>query len=117
MSFLDLMKNPKTFKKVVCRVSGTSFFDVNSIINDLFVGMNVYLVQDPDNKYDRMAVKVLVDIGENQIQIGFIPRPINKDVCVLLLSGVEIEAKILGITPPRYDQSYYGVKIEVKCRG
>ena len=117
MSFLDLMKNPKTFKRVVCRISGTSFLNVNSILKELDTDTTLYLVHDHNNKHDRMALKVMVDTEEGQVQIGFIPRPINKDVCVLLLSGVEVEAKILGITPPRGGYSHYSVKIEIKCRG
>lgn len=113
MSFLDLLKNPSTFKRAVCKVSGISFYDIGDVAEKLVKGMEVRLDPDPGNKHDKLALKVMVDVGSGFKHIGFVPRPLNHDVCTLLLSGVEMNSKIIGVSPPNGGYSYYSVKIEI----
>jgi hypothetical protein len=58
------------------------------------------LVREPDNPYDRRAVKVL---NQDGMHIGYIPRDRNETVANLMDAGKHLYCEITGIGGFRHD--------------
>jgi hypothetical protein len=66
------------------------------------------LVGEPQNKFDRYAVKVLI---HDDFHIGYIPKPINVDVWALRDAGLKPTARLVEFNPD--GKTYEMFKVEV----
>lgn len=69
--------------------------------------MELQLVGEPTNPYDRYAVKVM---AASQI-IGYVPKPINVDFWALHDAGYKSYAKILNFYPDASPWKMYEVEV------
>lgn len=69
--------------------------------------LEVKLVGEPSNAFDKYAVKVLM----NNEHIGYIPKPINIDVWALRDAGLKPVAKLVEFNPDA--ETYEMFKVEV----
>jgi hypothetical protein len=70
------------------------------------------LVGEPGNRYDRYAVKVIMDIFDGEIShIGYVPKPINVDIWALRGGGMKPVAKLVEFN--EHAPSYEMFKVEV----
>jgi hypothetical protein len=61
--------------------------------------INVTLERDADNTYNANAVKVMVNVNNgSRYHLGFIPRDLAALLAPLLDKGVELAARLKGIT-------------------
>ena len=77
-----------------CEIAGTGF--VKNIITKaeaLSDGETVTLVREPDNKYDKMAIRIDNAAGE---KLGYIPRQQNEIPARLLDGGKTLYGKVAG---------------------
>jgi single-stranded-DNA-specific exonuclease len=58
-------------RTLVTRVVGVSYEGRQTIVSQLKMGETVFLVRDPDNAYDRNAIRVI--LGDER-QVGFVNR-------------------------------------------
>lgn len=85
------------------------------IIPYLKRGENLILEADSNNKYDKLAVKVLTIDGE---QIGWIPREcyatnLQEDIFYRLTDGLTVLAKVKAITGGTNSKPTYGCIIDI----
>lgn len=94
----------KTFRS---KVKGTSYYDVDfSVIRD---GMPLALVRDPQNPYDRNAIKVLCQ-GHH---IGHVAKALAADLAPMIDAGDTASATVLTVTGGERGRSR-GINIEIR---
>ena len=77
-----------------CEIAGTGFVkDIAAKAEALADGETVSLVREPDNKYDKMAIRIDNAAGE---KLGYIPRQQNEIPARLLDGGKMLFAKVAG---------------------
>ena len=81
--------------KIELDIAGTSHHLLDTEVRKVLrVNDNLELEQDPDNKEDRYAIKVLYEIGDKRVLLGYVPRYYSKDLTNLLDKGIKYSAKI-----------------------
>lgn len=81
----DQKKNNRKHYLFNCFVAGVQYYDALEAWAELSVGTELHLEPEPDNRYDRHAVKLM--LGDKQI--GYIPRSENRHMAKLLNAGWE----------------------------
>lgn len=76
----------------------------------LYIGAKLYLKIEPNNKYDSFAVQVL---SSNRIQIGYLPRGVNKEYFLKIQQGVQFDVLVVSIGGGESNYKY-GITIEIK---
>lgn len=77
-------------------IAGFTYYDGVFAFNQLKIGVQVRLVVEPTNQFDKNAVAIYVD--ENKL--GYIPRSCNREVSKVLNAGYNIfSAFIQGVYP------------------
>lgn len=85
------------------KVAGTTYINnKDTITRKLNINDSLALVREPDNKYDKYAIKVLTSKGE---KIGYIPRENNKIFARMLDAGKELYLIIQSIQEEQYSIS------------
>ena len=88
-------------------IAGLQYYQGVNIINKLKSGKNLDLVPEPENLYDRFAVKILFF----NKQLGYVPRSDNKHISRLLRNGAEVKCRIIEVNPKR--MTWEMVKVEL----
>lgn len=78
-----------------CAVAGISFHDIDDIWEELYVGCDIALVRDKNNKHDRNAVAVALaddydgnpDDFDFDYILGYIPRSENEHIAMMMDMG------------------------------
>lgn len=98
-----------------CRVAGAIYHNVEDVWDELRIGMQLKLVRQPDNIYDRNAVGVSLTSNEEDI-IGYVPRTDNAALAVLMDMGhgALFEAEISGLKNHGHSYDSLNVAIYVK---
>jgi hypothetical protein len=78
-------------------LAGFQFHAGKKLWSQMRVGDGLMLVREPDNVYDRLAIRVE---WKNQA-IGYVPRRENSDVARLLDHGVKLVARISRLAESR----------------
>jgi len=78
-------------RSLVTRVVGVSYEGRQKIVSQLKMGETVFLVRDPDNAYDRNAIRV---IRGDQSQLGFV----NRDLAARLVPILDQHEGVLKAT-------------------
>lgn len=79
-------------------VAGVKFHKFHTVKDILEEGMELTLIPEPSNKFDKNAVM----IKYNDIMLGYVPAAklgYAKDVSEALKSGLELKATITTLTP------------------
>lgn len=79
------MKAKKLFF-MECHLAGRQYHDADEVWEELKVGTTLKLIRDLDNRYDKEAVAVVYDNGE-EFLIGYIPTNKNETIAQLLEMG------------------------------
>ena len=76
---------------IACNIAGTKFRDIEAqvVAARLKKGDPLTLVPEPDNKYDRHAVKVMTDEG---IFLGYVPAIFSPEVAGAIAAGEVLNA-------------------------
>jgi hypothetical protein len=90
-------------RELISKVSGVTYGTRQRALQRLEkynLGMiNITLERDADNTYDVNAVKVMVNVNSSRrYHLGFIPRDLAALLAPLLDKGVELAARLKGIT-------------------
>jgi len=101
----DGLFSPKTF-----HVAGVKFRPDWKSFVDLDISQPVTLIGEPQNQYDRYAVKVLL----GTTHIGYVPKPINVDIWAVHKAGYKAEAKLLHFTPEAESWHWFEVQVTFK---
>lgn len=81
--------------KIEFDIAGTSHHLLDEEVRKVLrINDNLELEQEPDNKEDRYAIKVLYEIGDKRVLLGYVPRYYSKDLTDLLDKGTKYSAKI-----------------------
>ncbi len=89
-------------------VAGVKFHKLYDIIERLKEGDDVQLILEPDNKYDKYAIR----IEALDTMLGYIPRTLAIFVAAKIKSKIALSAKIIQISPE--SESWTALKIKVK---
>lgn len=76
-------------------VAGFQHYEGPSIIENMAVGEQLQLSEQPDNKYDKFAVAIL----RKDVMIGYVPRTDNKHVSRLLQQEVNLKCIVAEVNP------------------
>jgi len=97
-------------QRVQTRVVGVSFNNRQGIVSNLQLGENVYLVREPENKFDPHAVKVTLQDGR---QFGYLDRYLAANLAATMDRFREpVIAEIVNLTGGYYAGSCVGVVIQ-----
>lgn len=101
------MKRPYENEFFVAGAKFHKFKDVQDILEE---GMNLTLIPEPSNKFDKCAVM----IKYNNIMLGYVPMKNgqSKEVSELFESGAELKATITDLAPDFEPWKALKVKIE-----
>lgn len=81
--------------KIEFDIAGTSHHLIEEKVRKLLkVNDNLELEQEPNNKEDKYAIKVLYEFENEKILLGYVPRYYSKELSSLLESGTKYSAKI-----------------------
>lgn len=81
--------------KIEFDIAGTSHHLLEEKVRKLLkVNDNLELEQEPDNKEDEYAIKVLYEFENKKVLLGYVPRYYSKDLASLLAEGIKYSAKI-----------------------
>lgn len=81
--------------KIEFDIAGTSHYLLEeNIRNILKVNDNLILEQETDNPEDKYAIKVLYELDNKNVLLGYVPRYYSKDLSELLQKGINYSAKI-----------------------
>ncbi len=72
---MEIQENTKTKIPTVFKVAGVSF--CKTVVEKLSEGEILFLEKDPENKYDKNAVKIVNTKNE---MVGFIPKIFNQAI-------------------------------------
>ena len=75
--------------------AGVTFDNRQRLIRRMSVGENISLVRDPNNPYDKNAIKVINSSGD---QIGFISKELASTMAIRRDAGVIYSATVSQIT-------------------
>ncbi|WP_242596967.1 HIRAN domain-containing protein [Rhodocyclus gracilis] len=74
-------------------LAGSQYYYANALWSQLTLGASLTLVREPDNRYDRRAVRV----EWNGHPLGYLPRAENRSVAAALDRGERLEARITAL--------------------
>lgn len=86
-------------------VAGVQFHESDQCINDLEVGMELYLAPDPNNRYDPNAVEIrYIKEGDSTyeptVMLGFVPKRFAGEVAAAWsIDSDKVTCKITELTP------------------
>jgi hypothetical protein len=75
--------------------SDTDGIDPQELLAKCTPGQRLVLVLDPSNQYDKYAIRVCLDTGE---QLGWIGKHLSKDLTHDLKNGLDVEVEISEVT-------------------
>ena len=116
VKIMDVLKDTSKFTKLVCKVSGVTFDGRQEVIKKMTKDTMVFVDADVGNQYDRHAVKVYALLDGELEDVGFVPSSINETLFNLLLTGVEMETTLVGISQPKTDKDFYGLRISIDVK-
>lgn len=104
-------------KTLVAMVAGVTFEDRQTILATLNGDEPCRLEPEPDNPYDKNAIKVLVATADGVQHVGYVPKGIAYAVSQGL-DGESAMCKLLGVVGnnPEYPDSYLGLRIEIELQ-
>ncbi len=73
-----------------CVVAGTSFRSIHKVDSELLPNTRLILQREVENKYDELAIKVLL----NDYLVGYIPRENNEVISRLMDAGKNFHAVV-----------------------
>lgn len=84
--------------KVEFEVAGTRHSeDIKKYRNFLKINDNLYLEREPNNYYDKYAIKIIYKKDSKNYHLGYVPRYYSKDLTEMLEKNVEYSAKIKAL--------------------
>ena len=97
-------------RSIQTRVVGVSFEGRQAVVAQLDVGEECLLIRDPHNPYDRNAVKI---VRQNGQQFGFLDRDLAAMVAAKLDHyGRPVKAIVTSLTGGYYVDSNLGVIVQ-----
>ena len=78
-------------------LAGVSFENRQELIKNLKEEIEIKLIRDPKNPYDKNAIKVYVKQNKEEIQIGWIPKEISQILAAEIDAGIKWYGKIKKI--------------------
>ena len=97
-------------RTIQTKVVGTSFNGRQSVVAQLQQGEKVILERDPHNPFDRNAIKVVRQDGQ---QVGFLDKFLAAKLAERLdRHGKAVNAKVVSLTGGFYAGSWLGVVIK-----
>ncbi len=89
-------------------IAGFTYYDGVLAFNQLNIGLEVLLVPEPSNQFDKNAVAIFL----GNYKLGYIPRSNNREVSKLLNTGYSIfTALIQGVYPQNHPEEQVRVVI------
>ncbi|MHB2149850.1 HIRAN domain-containing protein [Calditrichota bacterium LG25] len=88
-------------------VAGFRFYEGEALLPQMKTGQVLQLQLDPENEYDKYAVKIFYK-GRH---IGFVPRSDNKHICRLLRQKVKLICRIAEIRLDEVPWQQLAVKV------
>ncbi|MCS6935434.1 MAG: HIRAN domain-containing protein [Chitinophagales bacterium] len=87
-------------------VAGTSYRDIHRVEDELYPGIELSMVREPDNEQDGFAVKILL----HDYHIGYLPRTKNEVIARLMDAGKSFTARV---TDFEWEGAWARIEVEV----
>ena len=100
--------------KIEFDIAGTKYYEAKNIKNQLMINDDLFLVLEPDNTYDKYAIKVVCIISGEERKLGYVPRYYSEYLTDMLKNNIKYSAKIksLNFDSPLDDEDITaGVKL------
>ncbi len=75
-------------------IAGFQYYDGELVFYDLYPGMALELVREPDNKRDSQAIEVQCPLGK----LGYVPRAANTALAQMMDRRVTLHAELTQLT-------------------
>ena len=96
----ETIKNPfsRQIMLLWVRVAGIRYREnINELLKGLKVGDRVFLVREPENEYDNLAIMIQ---NENKEKLGYVPR-VNNDILARMMdAGLKLTGKVSRLKDP-----------------
>lgn len=98
-------------KKIEFDVAGTKHCpDVKKCLNIISVNDKLQLELEPENQYDKNAIKIILNKNGNRYHLGYVPRYYSKQLTELLNQKIEYSAMIQSLN---FESDFYDEDIVV----
>ena len=77
------------------KIAGMKFHEGVDIIEDVHDDEELTLILEPDNKFDRFAVKVMIE----GTMLGYVPATHSKIISTLIENNIKLEAFTTEVNP------------------
>ncbi|MBI4744922.1 MAG: single-stranded-DNA-specific exonuclease RecJ, partial [Actinobacteria bacterium] len=91
------------------KIVGVTFEERQEVISILSPGMPLSLIREPENPYDKNAIKVRDNYGQD---IGFLNARLAKQLAPYMDKGIKFEAEIMNLTGGI--DKHYGINIQIR---
>lgn len=91
------------------KVAGVTFENRQVLVSKVQQGEFIGLLREPDNKYDKNAIKVM---NQHGMQLGYIPKDLARDLAKYMDLGISFNA-VCKYPTGGSDGLSYGLVIEI----
>lgn len=89
---------------------GTTYGDRQAVIRRCVRGEQLQLVREPENPYDRNAIRICRLNGED---LGYVPRDNTAELALKMDAGQQIRAEVDWLNSPTEEFQRFGLKVRV----
>ena len=95
-------------------VAGVKHHQFYEAAGKLKEGMQLDLIREPNNKFDKYAVRILLNdfVDDDAYMLGYVPASISKMVSEKIAAGENLVAKIAAISLEK--EPWYALRIKVE---
>lgn len=114
----------KAWKRVkesmTIRAAGTTFGNIQERLGFMkqfpVETMQAELVRDPENRFDRNAIQIVVHLRNinRKTVIGYVPRGLATGLAAVMDAGIQVKAELLQILGGYSYKESYGCLLDIK---
>ena len=104
---------------IIC-VAGTTFGNIQERLGFMkqfsVETMQAELVRDPENRFDRNAIQIVVHVRSinRKTVIGYVPRGLATGLAAVMDAGIQVKAELLKILGGYSYKESYGCLLDIK---
>lgn len=107
-------------ESIIIRVAGTTFGNIQERLGFMkqfpVETMQAELVRDPENRFDRNAIQIIVHLRSinRKTVIGYVPRGLATGLAAVMDAGIQVKAELLQILGGYSYKESYGCLLDIR---
>ena len=105
---------------MIIRAAGTTFGNIQERLGFMkqfpVETMQAELVRDPENRFDRNAIQIVVHLRSinRKTVIGYVPRGLATGLAAVMDAGIQVKAELLQILGGYSYKESYGCLLDIR---